>query len=166
MEPRQKFRRIREQLLIPGISSPPGTVFRRNIHQMPVHIDDCHGKRYPLPLKAYHQSLIFFFCIFMISAPPVSKSPPRKQRRISTQPVKIADTFLVTAAVSEEVDIQSVSPARSDPAVLCNDHGSAVINQSTAVFRNHSVFQRNRAIHLVQSARGSSQILNLIAPAP
>ena len=166
MEPRQKLRRIREQLPVPGISGPPGSIFRRNIDQMPIHINDCHGKWNLLSLKAHHQPLILLFRISMIPAPPVSKRPPRKQRRIPAQPVKIADTFLIAMAISKEVEIQLNSSAQRNPAVLSNDHGTAVINHSPAVSRNHPVLQRNRTIHLIQRARSSSQILTLVSPAP
>ena len=72
MKPLKKLLRIRKQVPVPGIAGPAASVLGINVYQVPVHIDNSHRKRNLLLFKSVHQFFVGFFCIFIISAPPVS----------------------------------------------------------------------------------------------
>lgn len=85
VQPVHKFRRIGEKLLIPGISCPSASIYRRYIlYQMPVHIYNCNRKRHFFFLKTLYQFFVLCLCVFVISAPPVSERISWKQRCFST----------------------------------------------------------------------------------
>ena len=85
VQPVHKFRRIWEKLLIPGISCPSASIYRRYIlYQMPVHIYNCNRKRHFFFLKTLYQFFVLCLCVFVISAPPVSERISWKQRCFST----------------------------------------------------------------------------------
>ena len=85
----QEAFRIREKILIPRITGPAAAIFRIDLHQMPVHIDNCHSERNLLLLKAVHQFPVRFFRILIITAPPVSKCKSGKHGRLPAQVIEI-----------------------------------------------------------------------------
>ena len=89
METLQKALRIREKFLIPGVTGPATAIFLVNIHQMPVHINDSYSKRNIFFIEPVHQSHIAFFCILIITAPPVAQSKSRKHWCFSHQVIQI-----------------------------------------------------------------------------
>ncbi len=121
MKPSQEPLRIREELLIPGIAGPAGSVFLINIHQMPVHVNHRHRQRHVLRPEALHQLPIGLLRIFMITAPPIPQRIPRHHRRRPAQPVEILNAGQIIRPISPEVQIDLRMLPDFHPAIL-SDH--------------------------------------------
>ena len=158
VKPVHKLFWVREKLTVPGISGPAASVFRINIHQMPVHIHNGHREGNPLPLKTLHQLLVFLLCVSVIAAPPVSEHPSGQQWCSAAEIVEVLYCLLIPVAIAEEIEINTSLRTQVHPSILCNCHTAAVIHNGKSVSRHHTAFQRNSPVRLVQSACCSSQI--------
>ena len=123
MQPAHEAFWIREEVLIPGISCPSASVFWIHVvNQMPVHIHHCYREWQLFIFKTLYQFFIFFFCISMITAPPVTERISWKQRLFSAQIIKIFQTIQITMSISEEIQIFTTSLSRCYPAIFCQCH--------------------------------------------
>ena len=89
MEPLKKLLRIRKQIPVPGVTGPAAAVLWINVYQMPVHINDSHGKRDLFLFKTLHQSFIGRLCIFVIPAPPVAQGISGNHRDFPGKMIKV-----------------------------------------------------------------------------
>ena len=170
---------IGEQLLVPRIAGPTGTVFRIDIvHAVPVHVDHGCGEWNAFALEPVHELQVFVLRVAVVAAPPVAECEARQQRRWSGQLVEVLHSFGVAAAVAEEVQVGFLVSARFHPSpqrirlavhfVCFHDHVcGGIVEHCPTVSRNHTIVQRNFAIRLVERARGAFEImLRLVAVMP
>ena len=127
MEPFQEAFRIREEISVPGIAGPAASVFGINVYQMPVHIDHCHGKGDLLLFKTLHQLFVSFLCIFIIPAPPVSKSISGNHRAFSAEIIEVFKSLFVVMSVAPEIQVFLLSFSWFDPSVFSEEKRLAVI---------------------------------------
>ena len=161
MKPSQKSLRIRKKLLIPCITSPAGSVFLINIHQMPVHINDRHRQRHILRLETFHQLSIRLFRIFMIAAPPVPQRIPWHHRRSPTQSVEILNTGQIIRSIPPEVQINYRMFPGFHPAIFPDHKRLAVIHHRMPQLRHKPLLQRNLTVRIVQCPGRSFQITDI-----
>ena len=175
----QKRLMVREQLLVPRIAGPTGTVFRVDIvHAMPVHVDHGCGEWNAFTLEPVHELHVLVLRVAVVAAPPVAECEARQQRRWSGQLVEVLHRFGVAAAVAEEVEVGFLVIARHNPSpqrirlavhfVGFHDHvRGGIVEHRPSVSRNHTIVQRNFAVRLVERARGAFEImLRLVAVIP
>ena len=72
MKPGHEPLRVREEILIPGISGPAPSILPGNVYNVPVHVHNHHGKGHSHFLKPLKQLHVALFRIFVVTAPPVS----------------------------------------------------------------------------------------------
>ena len=119
MQPCKKSLRFREIFFIPCVACPGASVFRVHlIYKMPVHIHYAYGKRNFLLLKTGDKSFVAFFCISVVTAPPVSQRESWKHGRFSCKSVKIPQSFLIIISIGKEINICSLSLPWQNPAIL------------------------------------------------
>ena len=63
---------VGEELLIPCVPGPTGSVLGINIRQVPVHVEHSDCKRDALGVKSIHKFEIFIRRVWIISAPPIA----------------------------------------------------------------------------------------------
>ena len=65
---------IREEVLVPRVAGPSGSILRVDIvDQMPVHVDDGRGERQAFLLEAIDKLQILGFRVPVVAAPPVAE---------------------------------------------------------------------------------------------
>ena len=166
MEVIHKPFRIREKFFIPCIAGPAGAIFRIDIHQMPVHIDNGNGKRNPFLIKTVHQLQIAFLGIFIITAPPVAQSIPGKHGCLAAKIIKILQTFQKVQAISPEINILYPLFPGTYPAFLGQDQRGGIIQNRKAVSGNQTGTQFTGAVNGIQGSGRTFQIMDRIPVMP
>ena len=150
---------IGEHVRIPRVARPSGTITRGYIGYMPVHVQYRYGQRYLLRSKFIHQSLVAFFGITVIPAPPVSESISRHGRGISGKAEKVLQSSSEVISIGKEVQIKPFSVGRCQISLVVHPHGAAVIQQGKSVQRHQTVLQFYGAIRFIQRAGCPLQIV-------
>ncbi len=151
MKPGKEGLRIRKKLPVPGITRPAAPVLFPDIHQMPVHIDNRHGKGNFLPGKAFDQLLVAFLCIPVIPAPPVAKCIPGNHGHSAAEPVKILNAGKIIVSIAPEIQILLLTLPPFHPAVPADYQRFAVIHQRIAQHGYQAVLKRNFSVRVIQS---------------
>ncbi len=158
-KPGKKTGRIREEIPVPGKSGPAASVlWIHRIHQMPVHVDDSHGKRNTLLLELPYQFFVTLFRVLVIPAPPVSQSKPGKKRSLAGQLVVIPKGSPIVCSIHEEIEITLFGNSRGDPSIPVKSHGSGIIQNRPALQGEDAVIQGTFPFYQIQSADRSLQV--------
>ena len=80
---------IREKLGIPRIARPAAAVFRIDLRQVPVHVNDRHAHRHILLVEAIHQGEVLRLCIGIVAAPPVAHGEARQHGHLTRKAEEI-----------------------------------------------------------------------------
>ena len=166
VKPFHKTFRIGEEFPVPCIACPAASVFGVDVYQMPVHIDNRYRERKALIFKAFHQFLISFFCIFIVTAPPVSECVARNHGTLSAQAGKVSERLQIVMPVSPEIDVDASFAPGLNPPVFPDSQRAAVVHYREAVTAHDSVIQRNSAVRFIQGTGGSPQIFEIFAVMP
>ena len=174
---------VGEQLGVPRVASPAGAVLGVDVvHQMPVHVDHRRGERNAFALEPVHQVQVLLLGVPVVAAPPVAQRVAGQQRRGAGKLLEVVDGLAVAAAVPEEVDVGFAMVARgnADAAVRHDAVGQiavrvggdehvrrGVVQHGPAIAGDHALSERNRAVGLVERARGAAEIaFGLVAVMP
>ena len=166
VEPFHKAFRIREEVTVPCVAGPSAAVFWIDIHQMPVHINDCNGKRKVFFFKLFHQLFVGFFCIFIVAAPPVPECIAGDHGAFPAQMTEVFECLLVIMTVCPEVDVDASAPPGFHPSIVPECEGAAVVHDGEAVPAYNSVIQRDCPVCFIQRAGCSTQIVEILSVVP
>ena len=166
MEPLHESFRIREVVSVPGVTGPAAAVFRINVRQMPVHINDGYGERNIFFFKTVYEFFISLFGIFVKAAPPVAERVAGHHWHFSAQSAEVSERSPVIMTVRPEVNINIVFRPGFHPAVFPEDEGTAVVHHRESVAAYNAVFQRDGAVRLVERPGGSAQIAESFSVMP
>ena len=105
VEPGHKARRIREELLIPGVAGPAAAILRWNRDHMPIHIDDRHRKGQTLGFKTLNQLAIGRLTIAIEAAPPVTQGILRQEGLGPGQAIEVGQASPVVMAIAKVIEV-------------------------------------------------------------
>ena len=106
VQPRHEALRIGEEVLVPRVAGPAGTVLRVHVvDEMPVHVDHGGGERNAFLLEPFDERHVFGFGVAVVAAPPVAEREARQQRGRPGQTVEVVHGLTVTVSVGEQVEV-------------------------------------------------------------
>ena len=158
VKPFQKARRIRENALIPGIGPPAVAVFRIRIGDVPVHIDDRHGKRDAAGSEVFHQFAVAFLGIAVIAAPPVAERPARDHRFVPGDRAELLQSNPDVGGISEIIQILPVAGKRFKPAVFVQNHRIGIVEHDESDAVDHAVLELAGAVNVVEGGNGAAEV--------
>ncbi len=157
---------VGKELPVPGVSRPAAAIFRRNIHQMPIHVDHRYGQRnFPGP-ESLHQRQIALLRISVVAAPPVAQREPGQQRRMAAEAVEVPEAGHVAVSIAEKVQVHAFVTARFDPLPGGDEGAAAVVQYGKAAPGQQAALQLRRPVGAVQRPRRTLQVLYFIPVAP
>ena len=161
VRPREEAPRVREQLPVPGVARPARAVPALHVlvREVPVHVHHQHGERQAAPVELGDQLPVLGLVVGVVPAPPVAERPARQDGLRPGQGVEVAQRLPVVVAPAEEVEVHGalLGRARRVPAVVREQHRGGVVDHPEALAGRDARLERDRAVGLVQGARGPAQ---------
>ena len=100
----EELHMVGEQLVVPRVTGPAGTVLRVDaVDEMPIHVDHGRGERDAFALEPVHERQIFGLRVLVVAAPPVAERESRQQRLRSGELVEVLHGFDIAMRVAEEI---------------------------------------------------------------
>lgn len=157
VQPAQEFRRLREQLPVPGVAGPAAAVRRVDVDQVPVHVQDGDRERDPGVAEPGHQRQVRLRGVPVVPAPPVAQRVAGQHRHRPGHGVEGLQRGGVVVAVGEHVQVGAADVVRGDPAVGAEQQRLRVVEHGVSAARDDARLQRNRAVGVVQGSRGAAE---------
>src|SRR6478736_7137414 len=121
MQPFEERLRVREQLPVPGISSPPASELWVDIDNMPIDVEHADRERNALLPESCDQVHVLLGGVPVEATPPVAQRVSWQHRRQTGHRIECPDSLTVIAAVTEEIKIGPGPVPRRDPTVFFQD---------------------------------------------
>ncbi len=155
--------RVGEEVAVPGVARP-ATGGIAGVGEVPIHVDNAHGKRHIVGLELVHQAEQFVGGIGPITAPPVAQRPARNHRRGASHLRKLLQTGVNILPVAKKIEVEVAirCVTRFQPAIGVKNEARRIVVDGVAAAGEQAFFQHQRAIDIIQGAGGAKQIEGII----